>query len=77
MYEKEFVQAAEPKEDRMEQTIEERNLFTVVDENMPFPEGIQSEKTIILPEIQSMPAYVSIMRMRSSGSAHRRLSTQN
>ena len=58
MYEKEFIQAAETKEEQMEQAIEERNLFTAVDENMPSPEVVQGEGTIVLPEIQSMPAYI-------------------
>lgn len=58
MYEKEFIQAADIKEERMEQSIEGLNLFTAVDENMPSPEVVQAEGTIILPEIQSMLAYI-------------------
>lgn len=60
MYEKEFIQTVEPKEEcsKEEQSIEECNFFTALDENMPSPEGIRVEDTIILPEIQSMPAYI-------------------
>ncbi len=58
MYEKEFIQATDPQEEQVKHSVEELNLFTAEDENMPSPELVQAEETIILPEIQSMPAYI-------------------
>ncbi len=55
MYEKEFIQVTDPQE---EHSVEDLNLFTAEDDNMPSPEVVQAEETIILPEIQSMPAYI-------------------
>lgn len=58
MYEKEFIQTTDLQEERVEHFVEELSLFTAVDERMPSPEVVQVEETIILPEIQSMPAYI-------------------
>lgn len=55
MYEKELIQVTDPQEEHF---VEELNLFTAEDENIPSPELVQAEETIILPEIQSMPAYI-------------------
>ncbi len=58
MYEKEFIQTTELQEEQVDHYVEELNFFTAVDESMPSPEEVQVEETIILPEIQSMPAYI-------------------
>ena len=37
---------------------EHRAIFTALDENFPTPEEITSEEVLMLPEIQSMSAYI-------------------
>ena len=37
---------------------EHRAIFTTLDENFPTPEEITSEEVLMLPEIQSMSAYI-------------------
>ena len=38
--------------------LKEQNCFTVIDESIPSPREIQSEDTIVLPEIVSMTDYI-------------------
>ena len=43
---------------RSELLLKEQNCFTVIDESIPSPREIQSEDTIVLPEIVSMTDYI-------------------
>ena len=43
-----------------ETTEQESNLFTVMDEHIPSPPGIEAEDVLVLPEIQSMTDYIRL-----------------
>lgn len=53
-----FNPVADTVKRQSELPLKEQNCFTVIDESIPSPREIQSEETIILPEIVSMTDYI-------------------
>ena len=53
-----FNPVADTVNKQSELLLKEQNCFTVIDESIPSPREIQSEDTIVLPEIVSMTDYI-------------------
>jgi len=53
-----FIPVAETVKRQAELPLKDQNCFTVIDESIPSPREIQSEETIVLPEIVSMTDYI-------------------
>lgn len=54
MQNREFIDSS----DDAEKLVVEQNEITVLDESIPSPAEIQTDETIVLPEIISMPEYI-------------------
>lgn len=53
-----FIPVADTVKRQAELSLKDQNCFTVIDESIPSPREIQSEETIVLPEIVSMTDYI-------------------
>ena len=53
-----FIPVADTVKRPAELFLKEQNCFTVMDESIPSPRELQTEETIVLPEIVSMTDYI-------------------
>lgn len=53
-----FIPVADTVKRPAELFLKEQNCFTVLDESIPSPRELQTEETIVLPEIVSMTDYI-------------------